>query len=357
MQEFPFLRFVPEQEPLPLHVHNSFLNLCYEKLNQHFCVNSFPTRINALPMNWPFSLFPIKYKNQYVTFFSDLERCHDMDSLSDVFQEPVRVKTRLQEYKYSAYDYWQQYSEQVKRDAAEWNDGLITPRTCRRSLFHLAPSAPYFRTTLARCIYQLFQSKNVLDPCSGWGDRLLAALSLQDTGINYTGVDPNPDLFPGYHRIVREFSAPHTQNRYHLIPLPIQKAEAEIVPRGPFDLVFTSPPFFDREVYNTEDTNQSIYNIQSVEEWQNQFLYPCLQICWRNLKPGGILVLSINDFGKHMKPRHRYVLDLQKYLSQISDAQYQGCIPFHGYRTLRRTQGKPERAPQPLWVWKKKPDV
>ena len=54
-----------------------------------------------------------------------------------------------------------------------------------------------FRPSSAKALYDLFEPVSVLDPCSGWGDRLAGAFA-STTVLNYTGIDPNSRLIQGY---------------------------------------------------------------------------------------------------------------------------------------------------------------
>jgi hypothetical protein len=61
-----------------------------------------------------------------------------------------------------------------------------------------------------------------------------------------------------------------------------------------FDLVFSSPPFFDLEVYSEEVTD-SITQYNSVNAWFNGFLMPSIKKGLEQLENGGYLVLYIAE--------------------------------------------------------------
>ena len=62
--------------------------------------------------------------------------------------------------------------------------------------------ASQFRPSSAKCLYRLFDAKNVLDPSSGWGDRLASFLATPQTE-KYLGFDPNISLHEKYDEQVR----------------------------------------------------------------------------------------------------------------------------------------------------------
>ena len=65
--------------------------------------------------------------------------------------------------------------------------------------------------------------------------------------------------------------------------------------RGKVDLIFTSPPYFNREAYS-EDENQSYKKYGSTyESWRDGFLRPTLETCAEWLKSGRYLLWNIAD--------------------------------------------------------------
>lgn len=61
---------------------------------------------------------------------------------------------------------------------------------------------------------------------------------------------------------------------------------------GHFDLVFTSPPYFDCERYSDEPT-QSYIRYPTVTKWCAGFLEPLISKAHDALKPGGTFILNI----------------------------------------------------------------
>ena len=60
------------------------------------------------------------------------------------------------------------------------------------------------------------------------------------------------------------------------------------------DLVFTSPPYFNREAYS-EDPTQSYKKFSSYESWRDGFLRPTLKTCAEVLKNDRYLLWNIAD--------------------------------------------------------------
>jgi hypothetical protein len=72
--------------------------------------------------------------------------------------------------------------------------------------------ATTFMPTYAKSIYEYFRAECVLDPCAGWGDRMLGA-TVSSCVKKYVGFDPNRALIPGYKEIMRRFG--HEEKTKH----------------------------------------------------------------------------------------------------------------------------------------------
>lgn len=64
--------------------------------------------------------------------------------------------------------------------------------------------------------------------------------------------------------------------------------------KGKIDIVFTSPPYFGKEVYS-EDKEQSANKFSEYDSWRDGFLKPTLQTASEWLRPGGYLLWSISN--------------------------------------------------------------
>src|SRR5258708_2608605 len=117
----------------------------------------------------------------------------------------------------------------------------------------------------------------MLDFSAGWGDRLVGAIA-SDVDL-YCGVDPNTGLQKGHSEIIHTFAADKAE-RFKIIYAPFQTAT---LPDGvTFDLVFTSPPYFDFEIYTDRD-GQSVKDFPHLHEWIVKFLLESIRKSWMRL--------------------------------------------------------------------------
>jgi hypothetical protein len=153
----------------------------------------------------------------------------------------------------------------------------------------------------------------IYDPSCGWGGRILGAMSVSDDRhIHYVGTDPNTDNHPphihthGKYGALADFYNTKTYrgNSFfsHTNTYDIFKLGSEVIGederfaqyKGEVDLIFTSPPYFNREAYS-EDPTQSYKKFSSYESWRDGFLYPTLKNCAESLKSNRYLLWNIAD--------------------------------------------------------------
>jgi hypothetical protein len=118
----------------------------------------------------------------------------------------------------------------------------------------------FFKPIVAAAIYKHFLKEKelpiVLDPCAGFGGRMLGFKSIYPNGI-YIGVEPNPDTYKELVELSKNFSNVFLYNC---------KYEDFDISNLNYDLAFTSIPYYDLEVYSTTTP----YN--SFSSWKSSFL-------------------------------------------------------------------------------------
>jgi DNA modification methylase len=134
-----------------------------------------------------------------------------------------------------------------------------------------------FKITNALKIYKTYNPTHILDPFCGFGGRLIAAKMLN---IEYTGIDINHNLKPSYNKLLYDFSSNMLSNRlYFQDCLTIDYSTIN------YDMVFTSPPYENIEVYPNNP-------IMTIKEW-SVFYNKIFKLLWDNLKKG-YYIININ---------------------------------------------------------------
>ena len=197
----------------------------------------------------------------------------------------------------------------------------------------MAQSASNFPPLTAKFIYERYLEKLgtekgvIWDPSAGWGGRILGAMGVnRQFSIHYIGTDPNTDHDTNngrtkYHELAdfynavrtgekrgtkrrrRPSTAPNTYEIYQCGSEEMHRQKEFKKYREKIDIVFTSPPYFSKELYS-EDPEQSARKFDQYEAWRDGFLRPTLETAVKWLRPGGYLVWNIADIrlGKRKLP-------------------------------------------------------
>ena len=97
-----------------------------------------------------------------------------------------------------------------------------------------------------------------------------------------------------------------------------------------FDIIFTSPPYFNVERYSYDDT-QSWVRYKDIDSWNHQFLHKAIDEMWPTLKSGGKLCVNISDvYGNAKWSTERgwsKICDpMNDFIDEYRDSDYLGCI-------------------------------
>ena len=233
-----------------------------------------------------------------------------------------------------------------------------------------------FKPNVAKIIYDMFESENILDFSMGWGDRL-AGFYASEHGKHYVGIDPRKENHPIY-KEQSEFYDKHLGFFEHERKSEFYCSPAEDFDFSQynehFDMVFTSPPYFSVERYSYDDT-QSWVRYKDINDWNKDFLQTTLGNLWGSIKSGGYLLVNISDVYTNSKwSTDRGWLEIcnpmNDYLSKLGE--YQGCIGMEmakrpnsgGAGTAKTYEGSvwtekslenkaDKKFGEPIWIWKK----
>lgn len=145
-----------------------------------------------------------------------------------------------------------------------------------------------FRPSTAKFIYKYYKATNVLDFTAGWGGRLLGAFSLN---IGYTGIDTNIELKTGYDKMINDLSKYHKDerlfynNKYKMI---YQNCLDVDLSKIEFDLVLTSPPYENLEIYQ----NMNVF--KNRDDFYINFLIEMLNRCNKYIKNNGWICINMS---------------------------------------------------------------
>lgn len=283
--------------------------------------------------DWDYWIQPVKADSEYSGYGSDLtsvkwykltrKQIEDMGSLI-----PDKCKTVMNDIKTDLF--------QVRPFKLGQK---IFPIGLKAYKISVCQYAVNFPPLTAKFLYEKFlkgkENAVIWDPSAGWGGRLLGAMSVNREVVNnihYIGTDPNTDhnTTEGrtkYHELADFYNRVKNKGvlcfETHNNSYEIYQCGSEVMTeqpafkkyKGVVDLVFTSPPYFAKEVYS-EDPEQSAIKFNTYDLWRDGFLKPTLQTAYEWLRPGGYLLWNIADakFGGQMLPLEKDSIDIMKSL-------------------------------------------
>jgi hypothetical protein len=140
-----------------------------------------------------------------------------------------------------------------------------------------------FQPIITMNLYKVFGATRILNPCMGWGGNLISAGSL-DSVDSYIGIDTNMELVEPYRGIVSALKDSGSRTKIRLLFKDVLKVDYN---RLQYDMVFSSPPFYNIEVYTGMTTHQSR------EEWETAFYTPFFTRTWAGLEKGGWYCINV----------------------------------------------------------------
>ncbi len=329
------------------------------------------------------------------TFKSSFPDYFNMDVLTCFFSEEPRMKARRSDEKYSPYEYWcnqeqctkmlygmltrkkwpnNNYENHPAERQQEMLSCAITTHTLREELFACVKEATTFKSSYAASLYRLLAGKRrvsevsrfnpyhplehelhlnkldcskmkILDFSAGWGDRLIASMACNVAA--YVGCDPNQELVAPHNAIKKRFTN-HVDhpNAFTIIPKPFEDVSEQELrdaagcqDESPFDVIFTSPPFFNFELY-CGDNNQSSKRYPEEREWLVHFLFYSLCKSWHLLKIDGRMAIHLTNIYKQ-----QVCLPMLLFM----DSFVEGSV-YHGIVGNISDLSKRVR---PCWLWSK----
>lgn len=267
------------------------------------------------------------------------ELYEDVDIISDLFNENVRLNCKKLG-RINCYERWKQGINEYLTFIIK-NGQDINTKNLRESIYQVDKNyyeCTQFKSSVSKEIFERYNSRKVLDFSSGYGDRLLGAIS-SNCVIKYTGFDPNTDLKKGHDSMIKKFCPLNNKNskNFKINYLPFENGD---ILNNDYDTVFTSPPFFELEDYVVGE--QSIKNFKTFESWAKDFLFFSVDKCWEHIKENGYFILYIGDY-----ENHKIVEPVNLYLESKDDSNFVETISFANYewQKIKRRY---------IFVWQKK---
>lgn len=295
------------------------------------------SRLEGLSIRYPSSFEKIITKNQHVVIVNrvwpdDYVSETAIDGISNYFTETERMKCNKIN-KLSPQQVWDSLSVDRKKYYAtrvlEFND-YVYGNICNN--FN-----PVF------CMYLIMstvgRNAKILDPSSGWGDRLITAIA--SGAKEYLGTDPNIDLQSGYNAIINTLNV--DPGNYKVLPTVFETSTPKV---EWYDLALTSPPYFVYEEYKHSESSKTM----TYERWMKTIYEPYLRLMERSVKRGGYIVLYVENF-KYNNVVYKFQTDTANVYKQYKNIVR---LPDIGLSVVDKTQPTSKPVVRRALVFRKK---
>ena len=246
----------------------------------------------------------IKPKLNYDTAIKDFEELEDLPK-KDVVSKPSNVGNNFVDYftflertntigkhNVSFWNVWNDRSEYKKKRYVrnlllyyKTNHPKMTPPQVWWRIFNVYfASISIFKPTYAMTIYYKFEPTSILDFTMGWGGRLVGAAAMNIP--YYTGIDMNKELEKPYKEMVKVLKK-YSHTKVKLIFKDALKVDYSKIK---YDLVLTSPPYYNLEVYSHQEEAY-----KTKKEWNEKFYIPIVSMTYKYLSVGGYYCLNVPE--------------------------------------------------------------
>jgi 16S rRNA G966 N2-methylase RsmD len=150
-----------------------------------------------------------------------------------------------------------------------------------------------FKPMSARAIYEYccpIYNGRILDFSSGYGGRMLGAMT-SPMRYHYTGIEPNTLTYQAlcaFGDLIRDTSGAEYQMNHTV-------SEEYVGDRNSIDFAFSSPPYFNLEIYSDEST-QCMHRYQTLNQWFQSYVEPTIKMLHFCLRDDALYAVNINDY-------------------------------------------------------------
>lgn len=195
----------------------------------------------------------------------------------------------------SIYDrfYSDKHLKRAIKFALSHRDG-IAPSDIRLSLEMTGQTPTNFNSMKAKAIFERYTPKNgvIYDFAAGYGGRMVGALT-SSNNYTYLTVEPCSDTYTNLNRLgelIESVTKRKDSYKIHKIGSEDFKGDANSV-----DFAFSSPPYFNLELYSNEDT-QCYIKYPQLDMWLEGYVRQTIKNIYYMLKPNCYYAVNIADF-------------------------------------------------------------
>ena len=237
--------------------------------------------------------------------YSDNELLKDWNWLvkETVFKTGSQYKPGLKLCQHFCRNFFDIQTKNGKSFVKAWNDPLIMDKVriwgltkmsalylswMRRAVYMASGmhNPSFYRPHLSKQIILTTQKSDgiLFDPCAGWGGRLLGTVA---AGWKYIGCEPNVET---YDNLMKMVAFLNIEDKVTLYNLPYEDLDLSSIIE--VDIVLTSPPYFDIEIY-ASNNNQSYHKHSDYKNWMDNWYIPMITRNISILKKDGLSCYNV----------------------------------------------------------------
>ena len=263
---------------------------------------------NTLPQNITTAeLMAVDYRYNYTN--AELNADWSKLKTTKLFKKGAQFKPGMKLCQHFMPNFWTIENDKGQSFEKAWQDPIIMDKVrewglqgmsnlwlswIRRAVYMCAglANSSFYRPHFSRQICMMTGKEHgvAFDPCMGWGGRMLGVASLD---WQYIGCDPNMETYNNLNRMVEFLDIKDKVQMWG-----IGAEEFAYKMAQPVDVVVTSPPYFNLEVY-TGDTEQSYNKHNTYDAWRDGWYVPLIENCLSILKDDGISAWNVMNFKKN----------------------------------------------------------
>lgn len=153
-----------------------------------------------------------------------------------------------------------------------------------------------FPPYVARTIYMTYGKEfvgdsrlKVLDPCAGWGGRMIGCASIPNT--TYVACEPSTKTYEGLNKLGEWLKTLQPTFEFKVYHTPYEEwTDFD----EKFDIALTSPPYYNTEHYSDEPTN-SLNKFNTYESWVEGFYSALIMNTAKRLTDNAVFILNVGD--------------------------------------------------------------
>lgn len=259
-------------------------------------------------------LMALDYRYNY----TDAELAHDWLKLveANTFKKGSQYKPGMKLCQHYCENFWRIESDKGMSFEKAWRDYAIMDKVrkwglegmsnlwlswIRRAVFMTAglPNSSFYRPHFSKQICMMHGKENgtLFDPCHGWPGRMMGTIA---ANWNYIGCDPNTETYDNVNKAL-DFIRQHQNPIIGMPSVELYNIPAEnydYINSPKVDVVLTSPPYFNLEVYN-HDPDQSYNKHNDYAAWRDNWFVPLIENCLTMLNDDGISAWNVMNFKKN----------------------------------------------------------